>query len=286
MASNAGPVMPPKCTTIELKDLADCLDFDNTGEVGTIYGLELTQDGLYKRKEVDSEEKPVNPKFNQLRDVNAGSFINGINYFLRHVGNKWTIVPHLDIKWEINFQFISPFTLKAKDDTFRKAINSGPLHVALVTKSDSRNEIAVKPYKNNMYILHRKSSVAARKYSALSFVPRVPVGDKLTMMFDVILSSSDPSTGEKPVMTGISFSWGDLTGEDSTRVIIAIQKNADGTIQKSSTNPKVTVNVDPTAFKELDNIILGHMDIVQFMYTDKILTEEEMEILTNEIDLS
>ena len=284
MASNAGPVIPPKCTTIELKDLADCLDFDNTGEVGTIYGLELTQDGLYKRKEVDTEEKPANPKFNQLRDVNAGNFINGINYFLRHVGNKWTIVPHLDIKWEINFQFISPFTLKAKDDTFRKAINSGPLHVALVTKSDSQNEIAVKPYKNNMYVLHKKSSVAARKYSTLSFVPRVPVGNKLTMMFDVILNPSD--TGEKPVMTGISFSWGDLTGEDSTRVIIAIQKNDDGTIQKSSTNPKVTVNVDTTAFKEIDNIILGHMDLVQFMYTDRILTEEEMEILTDEIDLN
>ena len=74
MASNSGPEfikIPSKCPTIELKDLADCLDFDNGGEVGVIYGLEVTEDGMHKRKEVDTEEKPIHPKFYQLLDVNA-----------------------------------------------------------------------------------------------------------------------------------------------------------------------------------------------------------------------
>ena len=284
MASNSGPVMPPKCTTIELKDLADCLDFDSTGEVGTVYGLELTEDGVYKRKEVDTEEKPVNPKFNQLRDVNAGNFKNGIDYFLRHVGNKWTIVPHLDIKWEINFQFISPYTFKAKDDTFRKAINSGPLHCSLVPNDTSRNEVSVKPYKKNKYVLHKKSAVAPQKYTKLGFVPRIPIGNKLTMIFDVILIPSDNPT-DKAIMPGITFNWGPLEDEDSTRVIVAIQKNADGTIQKSSTNPKVTVNVNPNV-QMLTEIALGDIELVQFMYTDKILSEDEIETLTNDLDLN
>lgn len=285
MATNSGPVMPHNCPTIELKDLADCLDFDNTGEIGSVYGFELTKEGLYKRKEVDTDEKPVNPKFNQLRDVNAGNFVNDINYFLRHVGNKWTIVPHLDIKWDVNFQFISPFTFKSKDDTFRKAVNSGPLHVALITKSDSRNEITVKPYKKNRYILVKKETVDASKFTSLSFLPRIPIGNEFTIMFDVILNP--PSLSEpKPVMGGITFSWDNPTNEDTTRVIIAIKKNADGSIQSSSTNQKVTVNVDLSTFRELNNIVLGHMALVQFMYIDRLLTEEEIEILISERDLS
>ena len=59
---------PTRCTTIELKDLADTDEFDLNAEIGAIYGFEYTDEGFYKRREIDDKKIP---KLEQLRNVEA-----------------------------------------------------------------------------------------------------------------------------------------------------------------------------------------------------------------------
>ena len=75
---------PTRCITTELKDLADTQDFDLNGEPGAMYGFEYTDDGYYKRREIEDKKTP---KLEQLRNVNIDAYGN-FEYRLFKNNNK------------------------------------------------------------------------------------------------------------------------------------------------------------------------------------------------------
>ena len=84
-----GPQVPKACTSIELKDLSDLLNFDDEAEVDAVYAFQFTDEGYYKRKEIDDDKKPRFPKFDQIRDVDTSGYQADTQYNLAHVGKKW-----------------------------------------------------------------------------------------------------------------------------------------------------------------------------------------------------
>ena len=272
--------VPIHCPTIELKDLADVLNFEDRGEVGGTYAFELTEAGLYQRKEIETDVKPRFPKFNQIRDVDVGDYKEEIDYRLRNVKNKWTLVPVVDIDWEVKFEFKSPYTLISKDYTFRKALNSGPLIVSLVPDNESKRRIALKPYKKNRYVAHRKESVTGRVETILDFIPKIDIGNNFTMMFDMILRPSEKSISTR-IMEGIQFSWRDI-GEKEIRAFVILRKGEEQEdLLAVSNNNSLLLNINKESLTQLEQINLTHLDLISFYYTDKVLTDNEMEILWN-----
>ena len=273
--------VPVNCTTIELKDLADVIDFDDRGEVGEIYGFEFTDNGLYKRKEIDVKIK--NPKFSQLRDVHFDDPRENINYFLKYDNKKWTLVPSVNVDWEVRFEFISPFTLVSKDFTFRKALNSGPLIVSLISDAQSRGKIAVKPYMKNKYVIHRKDNIDfGAQETVLEFIPKIEIGDSFTMIFDIILRPSNKSVSTT-IMKGINFSWRDI-GDEEIRVFVAIQKKKDvKDVNAVASNESLEILVNKENLTHLEQINLTHLDLIAFYYTDKVINEDELEIFSKKM---
>ena len=279
MDGSRGAVVPANCVTIELKDLADVIDFEDRGEAGEVYGFELTENGLYKRKEIDGRTK--NPKFGFLRDVDVEGYKENINYFLRHVDKNWTLVPSLDIDWEVKFEFISPYTLVAKDFTFRKAINAGSLILSLISDPESRGKIAVKPFKKNRYIVHRKQNDGEQE-TILDFTPRINVSDSFTMIFDVIIRPNEASVSTR-IMNGITFAWREI-GDESIRVLIAIKKGKeDENVSAFATNEKLQILINKESLTHLEQINLTHLDLISFHYTDRVITQDEFQIYSKTI---
>lgn len=282
-AGSRGPIIkvPANCPTIELKDLADVIGFDERGEVGETYGFELTDNGLYMRKEIDVKVR--NPKFANLRDVDVDEHRENINYFLRHVDKKWILIPSLNIPWEVKFEFISPYTLVAKDNTFRKALNAGPLLVSLISDLQSRGKITVKPFKKNKYVVHRKDDIDfGDQETTLEFIPKINVSDSFSMIFDIIIRPSNKSVSTR-IMNGINFSWRDI-GDEEIRVFVAIQKSKNkNDVAAVASNKSLQILVNKELLTHLEQINLTHLDLISFYYTDKIITEDELEIFSKNI---
>ena len=282
MAGSRGPEIkvPTHCPTIELKDLADVIDFEDRGEIGGTYAFEFTDAGFYKRKEIETDVKPRFPKFNQIRDVEVGDFKSDIDYRLRHTKNKWTLIPIVEPDWEVKFEFRSPYTLISKDYTFRKAINAGPLIVALIPDRESRGKIAIKPYMRNKYVVHRKESVTGKVETVLDFLPKIDIGDNFTMIFDMIIRPSEKSVSTR-IMKGMQFSWRDI-GTEQIRVFVAIRKE-EGVKEflAASSNNSLQIDVDKENLTQLEQINLTHLDLIGFYFTDKVLTDNEMEIMVS-----
>lgn len=280
MEGSRGPEIkaPANCPTIELKDLADVLNFENRGEVGGTYAFEFTETGYYKRKEIETDVKPRFPKFEQIRDVDVGEYSSDIDYRLRHSDNKWKLIPVLDIDWEVKFEFKSPYTFITKDNIFRKTMNAGPLIVSLIPDDQSKLKIGIKPYMKNKYVAHRLDSVTGKIETILDFIPKIDIGNKFTMIFDMILRPSNKSVSTK-IMKGIQFSWRDIGTEEIKVFVVFQKKEGNNEILAISDNKSLQINIDKENFTQLEQINLTHLDLVAFYFTDKVLTEDEFKIL-------
>ena len=275
MSSGPTIVYPVTCSTIELKDLADTIDFESNAEVGAVYALEFTDTGHYKRKEIDDEQKPRFPKLGQIRDVDLPDpVVDDIDYTLKHQNKRWVFSPVIDeIDWEMKFEFLSPYTLMGRENTFRKSLNAGPLIVSLVPAGNSRGEVAVKPFQKNNYLIHRKQSVTKKSDTIVDFVPRLPVGPNATMIFHIVARKMEESTNAV-LMRGINLNWKPLAVEE-VKVLIAIQKDS-GAIRKRTTNQNVIVNVSASNLTEIRSINLTYLDLIAFYYTDKLLSDDQL----------
>ena len=263
---------PKTCPTIELKDLADVQDFEKNAEVGEVYAFEYTNEGYYKRKAVDDEKRPRNPKLEQLRNVEIElPPQDDVAYYVTHKGNKWHFKPSID--WLIKFEFISPYTFYSLDKTFRKAINAGPIHMALVYESASIGELEVLPIEQNarQYKLHRKDTVTKPSTTKIRFLPNFTLNNQYTMMFVLSITVERESF---LFMTGIDIDWKDLT-DGPLRFAIVIQN--DGTsVQANASNNKVNLNVTPDQLTTLSSLNLQHTDLIAFYYTDAVLSGEQL----------
>ena len=269
-----GPVIPTRCTTIELKDLADVEDFELNGEVGAFYGFEYTEEGLYKRAEVVTEERKI-LRLEQLRNVEV-QHIENYEYKLIRIDNKWHLIPHID--WEIQFEFLSPYTYFDRLFQFRKAINNGPLHVSLVPASTSRKEIEIKPFKKNKYLLHRKDSITKASVTRLQFVPKFPISKNFTMIFDISIRAK-PGSVSDVLLPGLNISWRNLDTE-TLRILIAIQKETDD-IKAIASSDKIHLSVNSDSLTELSYINLTNLDLIGFYFIEKVLSEEILQQITN-----
>ena len=267
---------PVRCTTLELKDLADTEDFDLNGEIGQLYGFEYTDDGYYKRAEITDKKVP---KLEQLRNV-VGENVGQLEYkIVKKKDNKWHLIPFVD--WEIKFEFISPFTFFDSNKNFRKAFNSGPLHVSLVPQKNSRREIEIKPFNKRQYLLHKKKSVIKDGATQLEFIPNIPLPDEFTMIFELSVRKDDPGppVGVSDVMIkGILISWQNLNVE-SLRCTVVIQ-NSGEEIKVLSSSDKVILSVNPKNLTELSFINITNLDLIAFYFIEDVLSDGALEMLT------
>lgn len=305
-----GPKIPISCTTIELKDLADITDFEKEGEVDAIYALQLTQDGYYKRKEIDDNNKPRFPKFDQLRNVetdgyqedtkynlvhkdkkwilqettfddlvDTSNFTENIQYNIVHKNGKWIIVNE-DIDWLIKFEFKSPVTLVGKTNTLKKALNSGPLLTSLIPLG---SDIAVKPFKRNQYLIHRLDTATGA--TILNFQPEVVLGNQATIILDLVVKPLNDKIAKTALINtlsdGISIEW-TPTEVEEVRTVIAIDKDG-STVRKMSSDNKINLSLDPTKFTSLKSINLTHVELIGFYYIDRVLPEEVLQGFIEEI---
>ena len=103
------------------------------------------------------------------------------------------------------FEFISLFTLVSKDNTFRKALNAGPLIVSLISDPQSRGKIAVKSYMKKKNVVHRKDNIDLGEQETISdFIPKIEIGESFSMTFDIVLRPSNKSVSTR-IMNGIIF---------------------------------------------------------------------------------
>lgn len=270
--SSSGPILPKRCVTIELKDLADLDEFEDHGEVGEIYGLQLTEDGTYVRKPIDNDKEQPLPSFNQLRDVQAGGARNGIKYLLRRQNNRWKIEPYIDIKWDIQFTFKSGYTFAMQSGIFKKAFNEAMPLVSLITKQESRGEVLLQPYMIKKHMLVQKQGIT--KASLLEFIPEIPLPRQYTIIIDLVAPRplSSVTTQLIPGLR-LAFKAEDVT-EDPLRFIITLQKTDDEIVSHSS-NDKMKLSTNN--FTKLDVFNLNFVSLIGFYFTDEVLSQYEIE---------
>ena len=266
---------PTRCITVELKDLADTQDFDLNGEVEAVYGFEYTEEGHYKRAEIQDKK---NPKLESLRNVEA-DLIENFEYKLVRVDTKWNLTPIID--WPIKYEFLSPYVYFDQQKTFRKALNSGPTHVSLVPMSTSRGEIEIKKF-DKKYLLHRKESVVKNATTKLQFMPQTPLPAQFTILLDISIQKDTEEGGVAGVsdnlMRGVSIAWQGLEVE-ALRMTVVIQNDGQ-TTKATSSSDKAILNVTPAHVTELTFINLTHLDLIGFYYTDKVLSEDILQMIT------
>ena len=279
-----GPKIPITCTTIELKDLSDLNDFEKEGEVDAIYAFQLTQDGYYKRKEidVDDDKKPRFPKFDNLRNVDVDGFQDDTQYHLVHKYKKWILQePTKDIDWLIKFEFKSPVTLVGKQNTLKKALNSGPLLTSLIPDGN----VAVKPFKRNQYLIHRLNTATGS--TVLNFQPEIEVGNEATLILDLVVKPlNDKITKTALINTltdGIPIGWTPKEVEE-VRTVIGVGKDG-STVRKMSTDDKSNVTIDSSKFTSLKSINLTHVELIGLYYIDRLLPDEVLQGFIKKITL-
>ena len=277
-----GPKIPITCTTIELKDLSDLNDFEKEGEVDAIYAFQLTQDGYYKRKEIDDDKKPRIPKFENLRNVNVDGYQDDIQYHLVHKDKKWILQEATkDIDWLIKFEFKSPVTLVGKQNTLKKALNSGPLLTSLIPDGD----VAVKPFKRNQYLIHRLNT--ATSAAVLNFQPEIKVGNEATLVLDLVVKPLNDRITKSAVINtlidGISISW-TPTEVEEVRTVIVVDKNGSA-VRTMSTDDKFNVSINSSRFTSLKNINLSDVELIGLYYIDRLLPDEVLQGFTEKLTL-
>ena len=311
-----GPQIPTPCTTLELKDLSDLIHFDTEAEVDAVYAFQFTEDGFYRRKEIDDDKRPRFPKFDQLRDVDTSNYQDDTPYHLLHRGKKWLLqeptIPTFDqlvdtsnvkddveyklvhtngkwtlekndIDWLIRFEFKSPVTLiGGKTNILRKALNAGPLLVSLIPEAASRGHIAVKPFKRNQYLIHRLET-AGKQHATVNFIPEILVGDKATLILDLVVKPLNDKVTQSTIMDGVAIRW-TPTEVEELRLIIAVEKNKQS-IKKMTSDTKISVVVDAASFDSLKNIYLTHIELIAFYYIDDVLPPEVIENFIKKITI-
>ncbi len=265
-----GPRTPSRCTTIELKDLADTLEFENNGEIGTVYGFEFTDTGFYKRREIDDKQLP---KLEQLKNVTAEIDPSDYEYKITKVQKKWHFTPI--IEWDIKFEFISPYTLFDSERRFRKALNVGPLHVSLIPNTGGA--IDVKPYK-------RQYLLSGQEDSSLMFIPEIPFDDLYTLLLKLSVKDGSLSNGgaKQTLMDGIELKWDTIEKEDQI-VHVVIQKDANNTRGVTSLE-NVELTFKPNEVVGLKSINITHFDLIALYYVKTVLPQKIMKNLGNIFD--
>jgi len=274
---SGGPLIPVTCSTIELKDLADTLDFEANGESGAVYALELTPEGYYKRVNLESIIPPTRilPTLDQL--INTSSTKDEVKYALIKKGNRWALTPvSSDYDWLIKFEFGSPHTFIGNDNVFKKAINSGPLLVSLVPDERSRTQIQVKPYGKTSYLIHK---IEDSEDVGILFNPPVVISSSMTMIIDLIARGANKK--DISFMPNVTVSWESIT-EERQRILIFIQKVEGESKHRVFSTPQVTVRVENTS-NTITRMKLNDIDLVAFYFSDKVFTEQEMELFVSKL---
>lgn len=280
-----GPVIkiPPRCTTLELKDLADTIDFDLSGEVGSLYGFEYTDEGFYKRSEIDDKKAP---KLEQLKNVKV-PYTGDYEYKIRREDNKWHITPIID--WDIMFEFTSPYILFDFQRRFRKALNKGPLHVSLIA-GFSREKIEIQS-ESKQYFLHKKDSVSKDDVQ-IEFFPETQLADNFTLVFilsirqDSLINDARGSAESKLLLGGIHLNWNKVSAnERKLAVVILKANNPKISLEGFCSNQKVDVTILPSALRNLNVVNISHFDLLGLYYTDVALPKEIIEMFVKSKDV-
>jgi hypothetical protein len=266
-----GPVLSPvHCSTIELKDLGDIIDFDKEGNEGTTYGLQLNGKGFYVRKEIEAKF----PKLKQISDLDVPSKLSdGSIYTLKREGGKWTIHPlvsEVKMPWLIQFEFYSPHTFMGEESTFRKCLNEKPQIVSLVPVIP--DTIKLKPYLQDRY------SLAGEGY--LKFIPTVALGNSWSVVIEFVCEKNTLSNlNSTEILNNMRISWSGF-GEDK-RVRLLIQKN-NAKIETSCTLESININA-PDTIETLEVIRVKYIYLTGFYYTPKLLTQEQLDRLDDDL---
>lgn len=279
---SSGPLLPVVCTTVELKDLADTLDFDTAGVEGTIYGFEITEDGYYKRVDI-TEARDGSERFNmeQLQNLSTSGSKEGLQYAILKKGpNKWSLTPlQPKIDWLIKYEFHSPYTFMGKDNIFKKTLNAGPLLVSLVPHFPNRGNVLLKAYKKHNYLIHKRDGVSDVK---VAFEPRLEIGQSATIILDII--AHQPTQERVPLIPQVSLSWTDLD-EDPRRIVIFMRKSSSDNKYTIMTSPQITATSLPVgASSILSHIKLDHFDLLAFYFSDQSFSDKQMEHLVSELE--
>ena len=268
-----GPSDPPiKCSSIQLQDLADTQSFHLNAEVGSVYGFEYTESGFYKRVEI--EDKKI-PKLEQLRNVEAEPLFNA-DYEINRLGGKWFFRPK--VKWDLKYEFVSPYTLFDLQNKFRKALNAGHVHCSIVPNTDSTGKIEVTDFQNQ-YMLTSTTACG------LSFVPHLPFSDNFTLIFEVLIKegSLDNSADNRSieVIGGVQINWLKVTKENQN-VTVVLRKDQDGIngMRFATSVDKVTIHIVPSKMNGLKFFDLTHLHLVGLYYRRTDLPDKLIEMLT------
>lgn len=266
-----GPVIPAKCSTIQLSDLADVLDFDKEGAEEVTYGFEINQDGLYVRKEIEERNQQF-PKLVQIRDLNIVRAVDGAQHELIRNGNKWQVRPIKSvIFWPIKIEFRSPFTMIGYGNIFRKSLNQGPLIVSLVPEQPET--IIVDLFRVNKYLIKRQ---AGAPDPVAVFKPETALGNQWSMVWDIKLPQTPRQVSMK-LMQGINLTWGPLP--EAKRGQIFIQKRNEGEVLSNNNIQGLDVTVK-FSISSLDKILLNDLSLIGFYYTNELLSESQINSIT------
>ena len=259
----AEDVIPIRCSTIELKDLADTDEFDLDAEVGAVYGFEYIATGFYKRKEILQDKQKL-LKLEQLKNVEA-ELVGNQDYKIRRTGGKWHFNPI--VEWDLKFEFISPYTMMDLQNKFRKALNAGPVLCSIIPDFDSRAIIDVQQYKKS-YKLH---TARGQVTSGIIFVPNVQFGENYTLIINIFIRDeslvNSNNSPNKILIGGVQINWQTLTKADQD-VTVIIRKNSRDNIVYRSTVDKVSVAIAPSKIKGLSSIDLTHFDLISLYYNE------------------
>lgn len=267
-----GPIIPVKCSTIELKDLADIEGFDEEADQGSVFGFELNDNGIYVRKEIE-EKKQQFPKLEQLRNLSVGGDNDGILHKIKKRNNRWILTAEDEqISWLIKFEFYSPYTMITPSFDFRKCLNQGRQLVSLVSSG-----IKVKPYQQDSYVLYSSDN------SILEFKPAIALGNTWTIIIDIIVSKhtagSPREVRASEIVNGVLISW--TTSQDK-RINVCLQKN-NGAIIVKSTDPVVTINTTSMS-NTIETMNIKNVELVGFYYTTQVLSDDLLTQLTSNIN--
>lgn len=269
-----GPVLPIKCPTVQLSDLADVQDFDKPGTEDTLYGLELNSDGSYVRKEIE-EKRQQFPKLQQVRDVDIDKNVDGASYEIIRRGNKWVLkyIPPV-IPWRIKMEFLSPYTMVGGGNIFRKSLNQGPLIASLVPKISQ--SISVRQFRSDQYLISRSPSLDSQWNAHPEFKPEIALGDQWTMIFDIKIQVKNEAVSTI-LMPGIQLEWGVVT--TATRGQLFMQKRNEGEVLSNSYTGDLPVSVKIQNTPSLSFINLNDLSLIAFYYTNEVLPEAVLDLI-------
>lgn len=274
--ASTGPVIPKRCQTLELKDLADLDDFEDQGETGEIYGFQLTADGRYVRKPIQNEDETA-LSFNELRDVNANNTKNGIKYMLKKQGNKWKLEPNSDIKWDIVFSFKSGFTFVKDPNIFRKAFNEAFTFVSIVPTNESKGNLLLKTYKEKHVLTRNNDGTRA----VLNVIPEINLPQEFTLILELI--APKPTTNDvTEIIPGLTFSVRPAdVNEDPFHFIITVQKN-NNNIRTFSSHNKMQLTANN--FRKISKIDINDIGLISFHLINENLTRPELDLFAEILD--